>query len=167
MQTIQTLARQMADALVESPRDDGSTYVHISNGRPWMTDVIHAAHGDMLPEDTRYRMIREVCEALAEVDADTEADDIEVYAVVAPLVDIYNAELTAWMASSLNRLGYVNDALDEYEGGHAGVIGLIAIGQQKEYEEIAFALVGAFMGRIRDTAADEVVDDVIANDPRP
>lgn len=145
---IQDIARQMADALIEDTRNDGSTFVHLRHKSPeWTTEAAHAAHGDMLPEDTRYRMIREVCEAIA----DADDGDIEVYEVVAPLVDVYNAKLTAWLASSIHRIGYVDEALEEM--GVMNFTSVLMLAQQKEYEEIGFALLSAF-----ETRADETDD---------
>ena len=148
---IQDIARQMADALIEDTRNDGSTFVHLRHKSPeWMTEAAHAAHGDMLPEDTRYRMIREVCEAFADFDD----GEIEVYDAVAPLVDCYTADLTRWLASHIIRISYVDEAMSD--GGwptDGGLCQLLMIGQQKEHEEIGFALLSAF-----ETRADETDD---------
>jgi hypothetical protein len=115
----------------------------------WMIEVVRAAHGDMLPNDTSYAMIREAAQVLAERAADDCGPDELRDAfdeIAGGLVDVYNAELVAWLASHSERAGYVDEWL-ESSGGHdidgepVGVLRMIAAGQHLEYSRILEVIV--------------------------
>lgn len=140
--TVQTLAYDLSQALVDATRDSGARYVKLQDGSPeWMTDAIHAAHGDMMPDDWRYRAIRDVAGFIAEIDDGEYVREDHVHECCDQLVDVYNADLTAWLASSLNRLGYCDQAVDDgLVEMDAGMSKRLQIGQYVEYQEIFFAL---------------------------
>lgn len=75
-QTIKSLASAMYSAFITDTRANGEEFIRLADGSPeWMTNVIHAGHGDLLPDDYRYRTIREACGFLADLDEDEDLDD--------------------------------------------------------------------------------------------
>lgn len=140
--TIQSLAGELAKAFVSDTRTQtGETFYKLADGSPeWMTDAIQAAHGGMMPDDTRYGMIRDVAFRMADAD-DSEIEDS--HEAVDGLVDVYNNALTAWLASHNLRAGYCDEALED-RGGRLGdgdgIINVIMWGQFAEYREIWAAL---------------------------
>lgn len=135
--TLQTVAGELAEAFESAERSNGDTFYKLRDGSPeWMTDAIHAAHGDMLPDDWRYKAIRAVAQAMADLDADSDLDD-SAHEACDSLVDIYTSGLTAWLASRADRYCYCDDAAEEIgvESG-AGIIQRLQLGQFAEYREI-------------------------------
>ncbi len=97
---MERLAAWFCGSLVEAERPDGTTYYTLLDGAPeWMRDLCREAHGDMMPDDTRYRMIREAAQILTEHDACHWDDSIGEMAD--SIVDIYTSSLARWMASHL------------------------------------------------------------------
>lgn len=154
-QTTQTLARFAYDcfetahrsahpAYVHSGDEDGDAYVRVIEGAPgWVTDLCHHAHGEMFPDDWRYRAIRDALEAIMEAD---DLDDAGAeYAD--GMVDVYTGARLAWLSSNLNRVGYCDDAQDEYGSEDQSVTALIGQGQYQEASEV-FGLVRGFLEKL-------------------
>jgi len=148
-------ALALLDAFETRTRDNGETFLALKEGHPeWMTDCLREAHGDMMPDNTRYRMIREVVSALTERDED-EWDDAE-HEICDGLVDVYTSRLTAWLASHLDRVCYCDEA--QFEGlvrDNAGVEERMRVGQFLEYQEIYRTVVVFLRERAEDLAADD------------
>lgn len=150
MATLQQLASQLFDAMETKTRDNGDSFVKLAEGSPeWMTEAVHAAHGDMLPDDWRYRKIMEAAEALASGD---DPDDGGEWADNA--VDVYDADRLRWLASHSSRVDYCDEAAEEY-GGEGGMIDRMGWGQYREASEVWALLVEA----LRDLETDDDSDD--------
>jgi len=135
--------QQFCEAFEQRTRNNGDKFVCLSDGSPqWMTDIIRECHGSMLPDDTKYAMIQECADSLN----DRETLDIEdIFEIADGLVDVYNAERTRWLSSSLDRAYYIDDAQDEgLLAEDSDTFTRIGVGQFKEYEEILYALTRAF-----------------------
>jgi hypothetical protein len=131
--TIQTLAQEVYDSFEQDKRSDGEEFWKLRDGRPqWMQDLMRECHGDMMPDDFRYAMIRDVMAEMSEAD---DLDDL----MFEP--DVYTSNLTAWLASHLGRVAYVNEALEQYgeQGAMKYIDQVIGMGQVMELEEIAGA----------------------------
>ncbi len=114
-------------------RTNGVEFWKVKDGAPqWVTDLCFASHSDgaMLPDDWRYVFIVEALVALEE--------EIELEP------DIYTSELTAWLASNVNRVGYVDDARDEWGGDLKSIFDELQLGQLTEKREV-FDQVTAFL----------------------
>lgn len=137
-QTVQTWAKEAAGYFTTMTRDNGDVITITKDDRPdWLTALIRETHGDMLPDDWRYKMIEEALDAIAEAEdldeAETEyADD----------VDVYTSNLTEWLSSRADRHGYVDEAVAQYGHADGGVMDDIARGQAQERSEV-FASVRA------------------------
>lgn len=130
------LAQDMARAFETRSRDNGDRFDVLQDDRPdWMQDVCREAHGDMLPDDQRYAMIRSAVEAIAEADNDSDLEDIGMELDA----DIYTHDLTAWLHSRVDRYAYVDIAIEE-RGPFDSIIGALQAGQYEEKREV-FALV--------------------------
>lgn len=103
----QDLTKTCLKSMTQKTRDDGNKFYCFSDDAPdWMTDMAHEAHGDFMPDDHRYEFIHDALVALADNDDTDEArESIES--------DCYTSDLLAWLSSNLNRLGYVDQSIQE------------------------------------------------------
>jgi hypothetical protein len=114
-----------------------------------MTDAIHEAHDDKLPDDTIYR----ICEKVADAVAESGGDDWEdaLYDIEA---DIYTDDLTRWLAARTDHYSYCDEVLEETEGltgsDRPSFIGILQAAQLKQINEVGYALLRAL-----DTLAQE------------
>ena len=92
-------------------------------------EFFHFAHGDMLPDDFRYKMIHDV---LCNMDEDDE-DPIDM---LESLIPINSSDLLAWISSNLNRIGYCDDYQDQYDGSALKLTEIITGGYFEELQEI-------------------------------
>jgi hypothetical protein len=152
MSNLITVATEMAAAFETRTRDNGDTFRCLKDDAPeWMTDVCHAGHGDMMPDDWRYRMIEAACDAIAEgADDSHEAAD--------SFVPIYNGDRLEWLASNLTRTGYCDDAANEgLVAADATILDRIAAGIYAEFQEAFAAVLEALEGEAetRDDDSEE------------
>lgn len=92
-------------------------------------DLMHHAHGDMLPDDFRYQMIHDVLEGMHQ---DIDADGFEICDSIVPC---YTSDLMAWLASRTDRYSFVDQAIEEYGKGES-VINDISAGYLLECMEV-------------------------------
>jgi len=136
---LQKLAGETLKQFVRRTRVDGKKFWCLSDSFPggWISDMIHAAHCDAIPDDYKYKFIVESLGMIAE-SADPEGIDMEA--------DIYNAALTDWLGSANYRPGYVDEAIDEL--GHTDtIIGDIQQGQIREQQEVFEIVLEALRSR--------------------
>jgi hypothetical protein len=124
---------------------NGADFWRTKDGAPqWVQDLCFAAHGAgaMLPDDWRYVFIVEVLAALSE----GREDDIEA--------DDYTSELSAWLASNVNRTEYVDEAADECGRSHGGIVEAMQLGQLAEKREV-LEQVTAFLENLNEEDEDQ------------
>lgn len=148
---MQKAAAAFSAAFTTDRRDvDGSTFVRLEDGAAeWMRDAVREAHGGMLPDDTRYSMIRRTVDAIAEhlaYDSDADLDDVRAE-LIDGLIPVYTSDRLAWLASHLDRLAYCDDAASDMGGDGADLADRIAWGIATEYEEIYSAVLDALRDR--------------------
>ncbi len=109
----------------------------------WVTDLCFVSHADgaLLPDDWRYVFI---VQALIALDEESELE-----------ADIYTSDLCAWLASNVNRVGYVDEVRDEYRTAESGIVADLQAGQLAEKREV-LDLVSAFL---KDLADDDDQED--------
>lgn len=141
-----TAAGELAAALVDAVRDDGTTYVRLDDDAPaWVSGALYAAHGDMLPDDHVFAAAQL---AAAELAADP---DVEHGEIADGMVPPYNGDRFAWLASHLSRAAIVDDAVDELGGGEPlGIVEQIGLGMYSE----ALAIIDTLASAIEDRAAE-------------
>jgi len=144
------LMRELSDSFVTSTRTDGTKYTHCADTAPdWVSDVVHACHGHMGPDDWRYRMIAECAGDLCDYAPDEWQESL--HEVADSLVDIYTSQLLQWLASRNDRTDYIDDARREgLIDADADETNRIMIGQYQEYMEILQAMMQAI-----ETVADD------------
>lgn len=136
MATFIELAAQMAASFETKSRDNGESFVVLKDGAPeWMAEACQAAHGDMFPDDWRYRFISEFVDYVADCGDGFDPDD--GMADFADNVPVYNHEQIAWLGSHGARIDYVNAAIDEYGMSNGGVMEAIRQGIYSERYEVA------------------------------
>lgn len=122
---------------------NGMEYKDIRNGI-WINtndtyqEFFHHAHGDMLPDDFRYKMIHDILCNM--VDDDDDEDPIDM---LNSLVPVYTDKLTAWLYSSTSRLSYCDQYLEEY-GEISDTISLLSGGYMMELQEV-YALINEWL----------------------
>ena len=104
--TVRDLAVIMSSYFETRKRSDGSEFTTLRRRRlPWMQHVVRFCHADLLPDDWKYRFIRDAIDALANHEAIEAAR-----ASLQPKK--YAAELPCWLHSGVrNRIAYIDDAL--------------------------------------------------------
>lgn len=153
--TIQEAAAALFNAFVSDKRHvTGDKFYKLADGSPeWMTDAVHAAHGDMMPDDWRYQFILKVASAIADLDDGNPDDDRDIddlrHEAVDGAVSVYTSDLTAWLASHVERVGYCDEAFSEGLASiGTGAIGLLQAGQYAEIDEVWGQLVAALEGEV-------------------
>lgn len=105
--TVNELAREALEWFESGTRDSGEKFVKTKYGRPdWLGNLIFAAHGDMMPDDYRYKFIEEALDLIANQDIDLDCPEIEA--------DIYTSDLTKWLHSRNDRVYYLTEALETF-----------------------------------------------------
>lgn len=130
-ETVQDAATEAAKWFGTRRRDDGEQYVTLRDAAPeWVRELVYAAHGEMLPDDWRYATI----DAAVQYIAETDEPDAGEFADTA--VDTYNADRLKWLASSLERAGYCDQAADELGLTAGSIMERIGWGQYEEACEV-------------------------------
>ena len=124
--TTQTAAAEALAHFTQDTRKDGERFYLLTDDAPeWVRDLVHDAHGDFMPDDFRYAMVRDSLDAIGAGDEDgDELDD-----------PVYTADLLAWVSSNLQRVGYVDDAASEYGHGD-GLVSMLTSGYAMEQREV-------------------------------
>jgi hypothetical protein len=153
--TAVTLARDLTAAFEGKTRDNGEAFRLLKDDAPqWMTDAVHAAHGDLLPDDWRYEAAEDCANSIGELDDEddpTEADSTEY----ADSVDVYSSDLAKWLGSHGARRGYVEEAAAEFGSPEPfDVDRSIMQGQYYERTEI-WGLLAAFLVEEAERQNDE------------
>lgn len=109
MSTIKELATQMSEAFEVRKRTNEDEFYCLKDGTPsWMKEVCQDAHGDMGPDDWRYKFIVESVNALSEYDGEDVSEAL--YDMEA---SIYTHELTGWLHSRVDRISWMDEASSE------------------------------------------------------
>lgn len=137
--TIQEKAAEISKMFVEKTRDDGSKYWSTDSADEAIRDMCHDAHGEMLPDDWKYRFIVDALDLIAEAD---DVDDVTIEP------DVYTADLTAWLASHNGRVDYLTRVLEEF--GTTDGIGAIAMAQAFEREEVYFSVLSSIRAMVEE-----------------
>lgn len=102
-----------------------------------LKDSIRAAHGDRLPDDWIYNKYQSIVSNLSGYTI-SNTDDLEENRpeIVDGLVDVYNNDRTAWLASHLGNAALVDEARAEYGGDCSDVFDMIGKGQYYAIDQI-------------------------------
>ncbi len=149
--TTRQLAQIAYDNLETRTRDDGATFITRTDTAPaWLQDVCMTAHGDMFPDDHKYEFIRDAVAIIAEDYDPVESSDSDV--------DGYTGQLLAWLSSNLNRMSYVDEAVEQY--GYKDLSTAMMQGQYRERREVYDLVLSALEDLETD---DEEAEEETAN----
>lgn len=131
--TLLQLAAEAASCFTTLTRPSGQTLVTLKDGSPdWVRDLVHKAHGAMMPDDHRYAMVDQALDTIAEL---TDGDDAqEALSNVEP--PVYTSDLTRWLASSVQRVAYCDEAADDL-GAPDSLVAFLQYGWTVEFNEVA------------------------------
>jgi hypothetical protein len=130
---VRDLAEQLAKALVQDTRTDGEKFYKLADGSPeWMTEVIHAVHGEKMPDDTTYEFISRCADAIA----DGSDDPQDAISEIEP--DVYTHDLTEWLHRRADHVYYLTEALED---GAKDGFQLLQAAQQKHIMEVGNSLI--------------------------
>ncbi len=102
-----------------------------------------AAHKRMMPDDWKYEFIDEALSTITEA---SDLDDIDIEA------DVYTSDLTRWLGSHLERLGYCDEVVEEgLCASDADMSTRLQMGQWQEKREV----LGLVLQHLREEAEDE------------
>lgn len=128
--SIQQLATQSLAFFETKTRDynRSDTFHPLKDSAPeWLRTLVYAAHGNAMLNDWKYDFIVQCLGAIGEAD---NADKIS-----RPEPSIYTHELTGWLHSSVNRVGYVDEACED-GGPQRGLVHMLQLGQEAEIAEV-------------------------------
>jgi hypothetical protein len=142
--TVQELASELSKAFETETRNNGDEFVSLRDGSPqWMTDAVHKAHGDKMPDDHIYRFCEMAADAIAECDREDEDSLREAIEAIEP--PCYTHEQMKWFAGNYE---YCDQAISEGLWSTEAprgpqVTDLVAIGMALHIQEVGFALLDA------------------------
>lgn len=141
--TIETVASEASAWFERRKRDDGEQFVTLKDGAPeWVRDMVYDAHGVFGPDDWRYRCIEYAVYHIAETGDEDSGEFADSF------VDVYTMTRFAWLASNLNRMSYVDDAVSEFGyDADQGIVGMVGLGQYMEASEVYGLVWGALDAR--------------------
>ena len=114
MKTVSELLNELAGNLETRTRNSGEKFVCLKDNSPdWMTDVMHKAHGDRMPDDDVYSRIYDIVNHMSTGYDDIKTIDDAKEALMEIEPDIYTSELTAWLNSRNDNVYYLTEALEE------------------------------------------------------
>jgi hypothetical protein len=139
MKTIKELAGELSDALEWRVRGEDQNYVALKDGSPeWMTEVIRAAHGDKMPDDTTYEFCKKCAEAIAEAEEGEERE-----AIMEIEADIYTHDLTGWLHARADHVYYLTEAIEQFGRDIGDGFKLLMYAQHLHIQEVGNELIAA------------------------
>jgi hypothetical protein len=138
--SIESLVAEMIDQLEQRKRNNGTGFWCLKDDAPdWMRDVVHAGHGDYLPNDYSYEYVVNALTTLH--DGDMEGESLEP--------DCYLSDLTSWLASHNDRYTFCDAAVEDGMG-FEGTVTLLSWGQLYERRQVFQAVKEALEARLDD-----------------
>lgn len=138
--------KNLSQYLTRKEFDDGRVIVTRTDDAPqWTQDLIYEAHGDMLPDDWKYKMIEFVADEVEDAD---DMEDIDAGEIANRFVDnhCYTHERLQWLASNLQRPGYCDEAQEEgLVHSDATMDQRVAIGMYTECCEVASIILAGLL----------------------
>lgn len=139
--TITQKAQNYSNYFKSNKRDNGETYVYLSDDRPEeLQESVREAHGERLPNDFTYGSYADLLQKVTEYEVNT-IDDLEDvrHEIVDGYVDIYTSDLTKWLHDDIHNVEYLNDVMENYEpkDGYQ----LLSMAQYQAYDNIMTCIV--------------------------
>ena len=119
---------------------DGKTIIALKDDAPQgLQDAVREAHGDKLPDDFIFATFADLLQRISEYDAET-VDDLRDsgydHEIVDSIVNIYTHDLLQWLASDIDNLEYLAQAVKEGWTVDDGTWQLLAFAQYYAIDEV-------------------------------
>ena len=127
MTTLEERAAQLSRYLVVN-RKEGERQgiiVRSDDAPEWVQDVVHAVHGDLLPDDWTYATIKEAADAIEEAGENAELE-----------ADIYTRDLLDWASNYPDAIDSCDRATEEYGASFGSIMEQIQAGQLLAKSEV-------------------------------
>ena len=113
--TIKTLAQIGVNSFTQKQCDksrmpDEYFYIRKDDAPEWVTQLVKEVHGEMFPDDYKYKFVVDALEALADADDIDTAEEI-----MREGIEIYTYKLMHWVQSHTDRLAMANEHGKEFE----------------------------------------------------
>jgi len=139
-----------AEAFEHCTRDNGETYIDIKPDSPyWVMQVVKAGHMGNLPSNLYFKEIATIAYALKDAldnNPNYNLDDMAEVVVDNLESDYYTAGLTGWLDEFEDHIGYLTEALDNYD--KLDGVGLLSYANLIWKHEVLFAVIEALKGVI-------------------
>ncbi len=114
METLSHAAELLLSSLETAERSNGSPFLRLSSSAPsWASSVIREAHLGELPNDSRYKLIRDALSALSDGAFSDEEEALDSLSELSlDLVPHGTCELLQWFTERANRLSSCDEALE-------------------------------------------------------
>lgn len=115
MRTTTQKAEYFCEFFTSDARNDGEPFTKLKDDAPQeLRDAVRDAHGDRMPSDWVYSTFWDLLQKVTEYNCET-IDNLEDYRheIVDGYVDIYTHDLLNWLASSVDNLEYLENAVAE------------------------------------------------------
>jgi hypothetical protein len=146
--TVNELAREALEWFETGTRDNGEEFVKTKEGRPeWLESLIFTAHGDMMPNDYRYKFIEDALQYISDQDEDEDLGCPEIEA------DTYTSDLTKWLNSRNDRVYYLSEALENSDITDG--FQLLMMAQSIEREEVYYSVLNSLRELCKDQEDEE------------
>ncbi len=141
------LAKEYRHHFKKRERSDGEEFFCLSDDAPEeLETLVEEVHGDFLPDDWRYRFIWESLIQIGEAEPEDEPLE-DLYQWIE--ADIYTSDLLKWFGSNTQRIGYVDEARNEYGCEHLdSVVDEIRVGQEREKHEVFFSVLNSLKEQV-------------------
>jgi len=145
MATLSAAAALLLSSLETASRDDGSSFLRLSSSAPsWGSTAIMAAHGEELPNDSRYALIFSCLEALAQGSFDDEEEANEALQDLSlDLLPCWTEGLLKWFSVRCSRLSSCDEAMESGRVAECTVCGLLSEGWRVDCEETLSSLMSS------------------------
>jgi len=133
---------QLLSSFERSSRDDGSEFLKLSSISPdWMRHAVMAAHDEELPNDSRYRLIRDCLQALSDDGVESQEEALEASLELSlDLIPTSTGELLQWFSQIPRRLGDCDEALSQERVSELTTYEILSEGFRLAAEEVISSL---------------------------
>ena len=145
MASLSATAALLFSSLETASRSDGSSFLRLSSSAPsWGSDALMAAHGEELPNDSRYALVSSCLEALVDGSfADAEEAGEALYDLSLQLLPCWTEELLRWFSVRVSRLSCCDEAQENGRVEEFSTYGLLSEGWRVDCEETLSSLIAS------------------------
>jgi hypothetical protein len=129
----QIKADELMTFFVFKKRNDGSEfYSLIDNAPEYLTELVHNAHNDFMPDDYKYEFIYDALDIIRDYE-----DEDYYYEGLDNYTECHTAKLLTWLASNINRMNYLEDVINNmFPAGNVKIFDALMGAQYTEREEV-------------------------------